>query len=186
MNLLLTDIKTICEKIVWVCLRDALGTVMMEDLAPGSAPLYQVVGSSIVLMRAVQKPHRRALVNDMLRIIHRRRDEVEDAWNPVSVRAVKNLGEYEALAAMTWAVMITNTTSHASDYMPDLILRGWELASGVGDSDTLVARFCFHLLAAADAPMILKQRDYWAFRAFEPIASVGSKVATHLGLNLED
>ena len=169
---------------IWTSLMDGLGVLMMEDIAPGSAPVNELIGSSLLLTRADQTPHRTRILNEMLGIFPRRRDDLNEIWAKVVGEPVTNIAEYESICVPTWAAMKAGIIN-AAEFMDALIEHGWRLADEV-PIDGPYSRFCFLLTAAADFPQNIKARDYWAFRAFEPVASVGSKLAVHLGINLEE
>lgn len=169
---------------IWTSLADGLGVIMMEDIAPGSAPLQELVGATIMLLRAVQKPHRTKIVDGLLEVFPSRRDDLEKTWSRVRNEQITNVAEYESISVGTWAAMKAGVPG-AFDFMDALIERGWQLTSTANPDDPY-SRFCFFLTAAADSPTKIKARDYWAFRAFEPIAAVGTQVAVHLGIVLED
>jgi hypothetical protein len=178
------DIEENSRHFLWQSLMDGLGIIMMEDIAPGSAPLQELVGSAIMLIRTEQKPHRTSIYEGLLEIFPKRRDDLEKSWSRVNNQEISNMAEYESISVGTWAAMKAGVPE-AFNFMDALIERGWKLTGAANPNDPY-SRFCFFLTAAADSPAKIKARDYWAFRAFEPIAAVGTQVAVHLGIVLED
>jgi hypothetical protein len=180
------DIQTdTLTPLVWHAVTDGLGSLLMEELVPGSAPINELAGASAVLTRAVQKPHRRRILAEMFHVLARRRDDLIRLWHPVNVQQVTNFAEYESLAVATWAAMTANITT-AIDYMPELILRGWALAERSTTFDDPYGQFCFILVTAAGDPKALELRDYWSFKAFEPIAAAGGHFARRSGIDLKE
>lgn len=179
-----TDIESDGKSIIWQSLIDGLGILMMEDVSPGSADVREMISSSIVLTRADQEPHRAGILKELLLALPNRRDEITEIVKEVTHQAVLNFAAYDAYTALGWGAIKAGSEG-AQPFMERLIIRGWDIVNGE-PIDGQSARFCLYLMSAADSPSKMKARDEWAFKAFEPIATVGSKVAVELGIVLED
>lgn len=179
MKLSLDNATVSRERVIWRGLSEGLGSLAMEAIQAGSAPLASMTGSALLLMRARQLPHRERVLFDLLAAVKSRSDDIRSAWNAVKGAPVHSVIDYETLVTAAWAGTVVNIDA-AIEMFPSIVEYGWNLI----EEESLSARetqFCFALTSAADTPDRLRERDLWAFSAFEPIAYIGAKVFEILG-----
>lgn len=162
------------KDIVFRCVAGGLGVAMLEDLAPGSSTIQEIMGIAMLLSRAEHRPHRQELLDHMLRLLRQRRDEISEHWLRIRQNAVRDIVTYEAVSTITWAA-IHATAPGAQDFMRTLIARGWELSAETNRKGPEAA-FCSLITSAADSLDNLKERDTWVWRSFEPVATLAANL----------
>lgn len=158
---------------------DGLGTIMLEELAPGSASIREIIGTTLVLTRAEQKPHRQKILQELRALFPSRRAEMGDMLQRVRDVRISVLPEYEMVAAIAWGALRAGVNG-SRPFLERTIISGWDIARHVVDEESIT--FCLVLYAASNFPAEDAERDLWAFKAFEPIATIGSKAASNTSL----
>jgi len=184
---LINNIESNRKKFYWSSIHDGNGLVMMEEIAPGSADLHQIIMTAVSLSRATPEPHRTGVLFALLSTMQSRRNDIEKAWTDVIRRrssAINEMAEYASITNLTWGAIKVNVAG-AQQTMNSLIARGWELAE-IANPKCPTSEFCFFLTTMVSSPQSLESRDYWAFKSFEPIANVGLKMANNAGILFEE
>ena len=154
---LLNNIESNRKKFYWSSLHDGNGLIMMEDIAPRSANLHEIIMVAISLSRANPKPHRTEILRKMLDILLVRRDDTEEAWKDVIRRRksmIDDMAEYASVTNLTWGAIQAGITG-AQETMDSLIIRGWELAK-TADPRCVTSKFCLFLTTMASSPQSLE------------------------------
>ncbi len=161
------------DRLVNMALFEGLGSLLMEDLAPNSASLLDLIASGLILTRAKQKPHRRKILRGLYRIFKKRKEDIACHYKEtLTTYAPDDVANYEYLVASNWAA-IKAQVDDAEATMIELISAGWKLTKIV-EPKSLSALAAYRMLLAADSPLRIKRRDIWAFRSFEPVAAIGT------------